>query len=151
MIYRPSAFSEINRVLKPDGKVALAELMKKPNLTPYAARKIQEMEKIQSDLTQLTFHIPFTTYYETIMAQAGFKNIHIIETYEKVQSREMIKAIGGWKNLWKISKWMLKIIWKSPKLRHDFIKQGEVKRVIIRDKRTAKFIIQAVMIGEKTN
>jgi hypothetical protein len=139
------------RVLKPNGKVALAELMKLPEVTPFADRKILDIEKIHSEITGFTFHIPLTTDYISLLSHAGFANIMIKEKFGQAKTQELIQAVGGWKNLWKIMKWMIKIMWKSPKIRQLFMKQGKVKRVLMRDPRTAKFVIQVIMLGEKTN
>ncbi len=147
---RLEAFKEMLRILKPRGILALSELMKDPKTTPFADRKIKEAEAIQSEITGYMFRIPPISEYEGILKEVGLQNIHIIARFDRPKTKDLVEAVGGWKNLLKIIRIMIRLMRKSKKLRKMFINQGKVKRILTQNKKTARFILRVVMVGEKT-
>jgi ubiquinone/menaquinone biosynthesis C-methylase UbiE len=146
---RPEAFKGFFRVLKPKGVIALAELIKDPTVNKKADQKILTAEHLYSELLMYQFHIPSITDYTTWLTQSGFQNVHVEQTFPYPKSSEVIKRVGGWKMLFKISKIVFKLMRESPKIKEKFMKQSKVKRILYQSKATAKFILQGVMIGQK--
>ena len=97
----------------------------------------------------LGFLFPLVTDYIEWLTRAGFEHIHIAQQFSEPNLREKIKRVGGWKNLFKITKVMLKLMLASPVLRKKFIKVGLVKRVLYQNRPTAKYIFQAILAGQK--
>jgi ubiquinone/menaquinone biosynthesis C-methylase UbiE len=76
---QPSAFTGFFSVLKSGGYVALAEMVKDPEVNKRAAVKIAAAEKTYSGLLEYRFHIPLVTEYVDWLTQAGFENVRIHE------------------------------------------------------------------------
>jgi ubiquinone/menaquinone biosynthesis C-methylase UbiE len=144
-----SAFEGFFSVLKSGGQIALAELMKDPKVNARADAKILAAEQKYSDVLGYKFHIPPITDYVERLTQASFEHVHVAERFSEPSFREKIKNVGGWKNLFKITKVLLKLIRESPVLRKKFIQVGLVKRVLIQSRPTAKYIFQAILAGRK--
>ncbi len=147
---RQKAFDGFYKVLKPNGYIALAELMKDPAVSPAADAKILEAEKNYSELLGYDFHIPLYTDHIDHLKKAGFADVEIREKFTRIKYSEQVKLVGGWKNLWKISAATLKLMKSSKELRRKFLQMGLVKRVISKNKSTAGYIFQAVLTGLKT-
>ncbi len=145
----PKAFEGFLHVLKPGGLVILAELMKDPSVTTEADEQILTVEKDYSELLAYKFHIPLTTEYVDWLTRAGFTQVHVEEHFSQPGFRELLKAVGGWKPLFKIIKVMLRLMRGSPILKKKFLIVGRLKRVIIKRRSTSKFISQVVMTGKK--
>lgn len=146
---KQSAFEGFFSVLKNGGQIALAELMKDPTVNAKADAKILTAEEIYSNLLGYKFHIPLSIEYIERLTQAGFKQVHIEERFSEPNFHERLKIVGGWKNLFKITKVTLKLM-RNPVLRKKFLQVGRVKRVIVQNRSTAKFIFQALLIGNKS-
>lgn len=144
-----SAFEGFYSVLKSRGQIALAELMKDPKVNARADVKILEAEQKYSAMLGYKFHIPLITDYVEWLTRAGFKHVHVAELFSEPNFREKIKNLGGWKNLFKIMKVLLKLMMESPELRKKFIQVGLVKRVLYENRSTAKYIFQAILAGRK--
>ncbi len=146
----PQAFEGFLRVLKPGGIVTLAELMKDPGVTAEADEQILTVEKDYSELLGYKFHIPLTTEYLDWLTRAGFTQVEIKEHFSQPSFRELLKAVGGWKPLFKIIRVMLRLMRGSPILKKKFLIVGRMKRVLYKRRSTAKYISQVVMIGRKS-
>ncbi len=145
-----NAFEGFSLVLKSGGQIALAELMKDPKVNAKANAKILAAEKTYSGLSGYKFHIPLVTEYIEWLTRAGFEHVHIEKKFFRPNFREAIKNAGGWKNLYKIMKITFKLMRKSPLIRKKFLQVGLVKRVIYQDRSTAKYIFQAILVGQKS-
>ena len=146
---RQSAFEDFFSALKLGGRIALAELMKDPKVNAKADAKILGAEQTYSEVLGYKFHIPLVTDYVEWLTKAGFKNIHVAERFSDLNFLEKIKDIGGWKNLFEITRVLLRLMRASTVLRKKFIQVGLVKRVLYQNRSTAKYIFQAILAGRK--
>ena len=144
-----SAFEGFLSALKPGGQIALVELMKDPKVNARAAIKILAAEQTYSAVLGYRFHIPLITDYVEWLTKAGFEHIHLAERFSEPSFHDRIRNVGGWKNLFKITKVMLKLMLSSPVLRKKFLQVGLVKRVLYQNRPTAKYIFQAILMGRK--
>ena len=83
------------------------------------------------------------------MAKAGFENIRVAERLSEPGFLQKIEAAGGWKNLFKITSVLLRLMLASPLLREMFLQVGLVKRILYQNRSTAKYIFQGVIAGRK--
>jgi ubiquinone/menaquinone biosynthesis C-methylase UbiE len=150
-LLKQSAFKRFFSTLKPSGHIALIELMKDPKVNPRADKRILAAEKTYSTVLGYRFHIPLIIEYVEWLTKAGFEHVHLAERFTEPSLRERIRNVGGWKNLFKITKVTLKLMLASPSLRKKFIHVGLVKRVLYQNRPTAKYIFQAILIGRKTD
>lgn len=148
---KPEAFKEFYRVLKANGTLALAELMLDDAVNPKTEQRILDMEKVYSELVGYSFHIPKVSHYHKFCSDAEFKDIRSPQKFPTPRSRDMLEIVGGKKVLFKMLIKIIKLMRESPILKKRFMMNGEVKKVMIRDKRTAKFIQQALLIAKKRN
>ncbi len=146
---RQSAFDGFFSTLKPRGQVALAEIMKDPEVDAAADAKILEAERTYSDVLGYRLHIPFVDEYVGWLTRAGFVDVHVSERFREPGFREKVRSVGGWRNLFRIVKVVLKLMYASPALRKKFVQAGRVKRVMYQSRPTAKYVLQAVMTAHK--
>ena len=146
-----SAFEGFFSALKFGGQIALAELMKDPKVNAKADAKILAAEQTYSAVLGYKFHIPLLTDYIELLTKAGFENIHVTEHFSEPNFLEKVNNVGGWKNLFEITRVTLKLMLASPMLRKKFIQVGLVKRVLYQNRPTAKYIFQAILAGQKPN
>jgi ubiquinone/menaquinone biosynthesis C-methylase UbiE len=146
-----SAFEGLFSTLKFGGQIALAELMKDPKVNAKADTKILAAEQTYSAVLGYRFHIPLITDYIEWLTRAGFEDIHVAEHFSEPKSLEKIKNVGGWKNLFEITRVLLKLMQTSPVLRKKFLQVGLVKRVLYQNRPTAKYIFQVILTGRKPN
>ncbi len=144
-----NAFKGILSALKPRGQIALAELMKDPEINAGADAKILAAEQTYSAVLEYKFHIPLITDYVEWLTRAGFENVHVAEKFSEPNFHEKIKNVGGWRNIFKIMKVVLRLMRASPVLRKKFLQVGRVKRVLYQNQPTAKYIFQAILAGQK--
>jgi ubiquinone/menaquinone biosynthesis C-methylase UbiE len=146
---KQSAFNGFYRALKRGGRIALAELMKDPDVDAEADAKILGAERMYTELLGYDFHIPLATDHIAHLKSAGFKNVEIAERFPRPRFRDQLEAVGGWGNLWKITRASLKLMMANTALRKKMVQMGKVKAVIARNAPTAKYIFQAIMMGRK--
>ena len=146
---RPGDFRGFCTVLRPGGRIALAELMKDPGVKAGEDAQILRAEELYSEVLGIKFHIPLITEYTDWLTQAGFENVQVDKRFSNPTFREKMENAGGWKNLVKISRAMLKLMRESTVLRRKFVSIGRVKRVLFEKQATAKYIFQAVVSGGK--
>jgi len=144
-----SAFEGFFSALKSGGQIVLAELMKDPKVNARADAKILAAEQIYSAVLGYKFHISLITDYVEWLTRAGFEHVHVAEQFSEPSFNEKIKNVGGWKNLFKITKVLLKLMQASPALRKMFIQVGLVKRVLYQSRPIANYIFQAILAGRK--
>lgn len=125
--------------------------MKDPKVNARANKKILAAEQTYSAVAGYKFHIPLITEYAEWLTKAGFEHVHLAEQFSQQSLQERVRNIGGWKNLFKITKATLKLMLVSPMLRTKFTQVGLVKRVLYQNSPTAKYIFQAILTGQKTN
>jgi ubiquinone/menaquinone biosynthesis C-methylase UbiE len=148
---RQSAFEGFFSALKVGGQIALAELIKDPKVNAKADSKILAAEQTYSEILGYKFHIPLVNDYVEWLTKAGFENINVAERFSEPNFLEKIEDVGGWKNLFEITRVMLRLMRASPVLRKKFVQVGLVKRVLYQNRRTAKYIFQVILAGRKTN
>ncbi len=146
---QPSAFNGFFRVLKPGGHIALAELVKDPEVNANADAKILAAEEVYAELLGYKFHIPLITEFTDWLGRAGFEQVHVEERVSTPSTREQVKRVGGWKNLFRISKVLLKLMFQSRALRRKFMQMGRVKKVLYQNRSTAKYVFQAILAAQK--
>jgi SAM-dependent methyltransferase len=146
-----SAFEGFFSALKFGGQIALAELVKDPKVNAKADAKILAAEQTYSAVLGYKFHIPLITDYIEWLTKAGFENIHVAEHFSEPNFLERINNVGGWKNLFEITRVLLKLMRTSPILRKKFLQVGLVKRVLYQNRPTAKYIFQVILAGRKPN
>ena len=148
-LLRRSAFEGFFQALKPGGLLALAELVKDENVSSEADAKIRAAEQTYSDVLGYEFHIPLVTQYLEWLAGAGFEQVRVVERFSEPSLREKIRNVGGWRNVFRITRVLLRLMWKSPTLRRMFLHVGSVKRVLYQNRATARYVFQAVLAGRK--
>lgn len=148
---RPSAFDGFLSASKPGGQIALAELVKDPKVSAKADARILAAEQEYSALLGYRFHIPLLTDYIEWLREAGFENVHIAERFSQPSLLERIRKVGGWRNFFEIMRAIIKLMLASPVLRKEFIQVGLVKRVLVENRPTAKYIFQVILTGRKPN
>lgn len=146
---RQSAFEGFFSALKPSGYVALAELMKDPKVDAAADAEILKAEESYSEVLGYRFHIPLSTEYVDCLARAGFVDVNVSERFRSPSFRRMVRNVGGWANLFRILWVTLRLMFSSSKLRRMFLQVGRVKRVLVEDRSTAKYVFQAVITARK--
>ena len=146
-----SAFKGFFSALKFGGQIALAELVKDPKVNAKADAEILAAEQTYSAVLGYEFHIPLITDYIEWLTKAGFENIHVAEHFSEPNFLERIKNVGGWKNLFEITRVLLRLMRTSPVLRKKFLQVGLVKRILYQNRPTAKYIFQAILAGRKPN
>ncbi len=114
-----------------------------------ADRKIIAAEEEYSALIGYRFHIPPAGEYIDWLEKAGFENAQMRERFLEPRLSEKIRAVGGLKNLLRISSITLRLMRKSPVLRKKMLQSGRVKRVLFQSRSTAQFIFQAIITGRK--
>jgi arsenite methyltransferase len=146
---KPAAFSGFLKALKPGGFIALAEIVKDPNVGAKADTRILTAESLYSELLGYPFHIPRVNEYLGILEGAGFEEVSVRRRFENPGLRESVRGLGGWRNIFRISAATLKLMSKSPILRKKFLQAGRVKDTLIKNPTTARYIFQALIMGRK--
>jgi len=145
----PSSFEGFRRVLKPGGLLALAEMMKDPGVSRKADARILSAEASYSDLVGYKFHLPTVDEYIERLAEAGFEDARIRQRFVEPGIRERARNLGGWGEIFRISRATLKLMMGSPILRKRFMQAGWVKDTLIRNRSTAKYVFQGLVTGRK--
>ncbi len=148
-LLQQSAFENFFSVLKPGGQIALAELMKDPEVDAGADARILEAEKRYSAMLGYDFHVPLVKDYVDRLMRAGFHDVRIAERFSEPSLHEKIRNVGGWGNLLRITGVVLRLMATSAELRRKFVEVGNVKMVLVQDRSTAQYIYQAILVGQK--
>ena len=146
-----SAFEGFFSALKSGGQIALAELVKDSKVNSKADAKILAAEQAYSAVLGYKFHVPLITEYIKWLTKAGFENVRVAKRLSEPNFLEKMEAAGGWKNLFEITRVLLRLMLASPVLRERFIQVGLVKRILYQNRPTAKYIFQVILAGRKPN
>jgi ubiquinone/menaquinone biosynthesis C-methylase UbiE len=146
-----SSFEGFHRVLKPGGMLALAEMMKDPDVSAKADERILAAEASYSELVGYTFHLPTVDEYVELLTEAGFEDVRVRQRFVEPGIGESARNLGGWGGIFRISMATLKLMLDSPVLRKKFMQAGWVKNTLIKNRSTAKFIFQALITGRKSS
>ncbi len=146
-----SAFEGFFSALKSGGQIALAELVKDSKVNAKADAKILAAEQAYSAVLGYKFHVPLITEYIEWLTKAGFENVRVAKRLSEPNFLEKMEAAGGWKNLFEITRVLLRLMLASPVLRERFIQVGLVKRILYQNRPTAKYIFQVILAGRKPN
>jgi len=84
-----------------------------------------------------------------MLADAGFEDVRIRERFVEPGPRETARNLGGWGEIFRISRATLKLMVASPVLRVRFIQAGRVKATPIRNRSTARYVFQGLITGRK--
>ena len=144
-----SSFEGFRRVLKPGGMLALAEMMKDPDVSVKADARILAAEASYSELVGYKFHLLTVNEYVDMLTKAGFEDVRVRHKFVEPGIGETARSLGGWGGIFKISMATLKLMVRSPILRKKFMQAGWVKNTLIKNRSTAKFIFQALLTGRK--
>ena len=145
----PASFEGFFRVLKPGGLLALAEMMKDPEVGNKADAKILAAEASYSDLVGYAFHLPTADEYMAMLRRAGFDDVRVRNRFVEPSMRETARSLGGWGGLFSISVAALRLMMSSPVLRRRFVQAGRVKNTLIKSRSTAKYVFQGIITGRK--
>lgn len=147
----PSTFVDFRQILKPGGMIALAEMMKDPLVTEKADSRILAAEASYSNLVGYRFHLPTVDEYLEILARAGFQEVPVRRRFVESGMRETARTLGGWRNVFRLSRAALGLMMSSPVLRKKFLQAGWVKNTLMKNKSTAKSVFQALITGQKSS
>ncbi|MEX2411620.1 MAG: class I SAM-dependent methyltransferase [Candidatus Paceibacterota bacterium] len=86
----PKAFSEVHRILKPQGKIILAIIDKNSEL----GRKYEKEKSSNKFYSDAHFHS--TEELTTLLQQSGFKNFHYWQTLTSLKENEIEKPETGY-------------------------------------------------------
>ncbi len=146
---RQATFNGFFSALKSGGQVALAELMKDPTVDAVADSKILGAEESYSEVLGYRFHIPLVAEYVDYLGKAGFVGVCVSERFKEPGFRDKVRNMGGWKNMLRIVWVTLRLMVTSSDLRNKFLKVGRVKRVLVQNRSTAKYVFQAIVMARK--
>lgn len=145
----PIALKEFYRVLKPQGIMGFNEVMLNPD-TPAKKREIiMAAGVLFEEIAGYPLTILSTKDYETMCASQGFQDFTLQVFKEKMTIKQGFQLIGGPKNFWHLIRLMLELSRKSSAIRRKFKIQGKVKKIVFRQRKTAKYVQTAVCIARK--
>jgi len=146
------AFPEFNRVLRDDGRLGVNEMYRAKNVPPEATEHVDASVRAFCELTELPFTLRSPPTWGQAFKSTGFADITLEEHSNASQppySGSIVEEFGGWRKLagtlWKILVYAL----RSGKMRKRFATIGRVKRVLIQDKETSKYIGYVLCVGRK--
>jgi len=143
------AFKEFRRVLKPGGYIAINETYKADEIPEESLELVDRCEEIFQEIIELPFKYNTATQWKKAFEDANLKDIQLEEVpWKSIKVRKLIKDIGGYKYLFKILGKVIKLAWKSKKLRHRFGLLGKAKRVF-RNKEAKKYVGYVLVVGKK--
>ncbi len=146
-----SAFKEFFRVLKPGGYLGINEMFKADNISFEANKLIEESEEILQELTDFPFTLYTVSDWRKAFQDASLTNVQIREfPYENIKVTNVMKDIGGFKPLMKMTGRLISYAWKSKTLRKKFGLLSKTKRKLFRNKKASKFVGYLLCTGMKS-
>jgi len=147
------AFPEFYRVLKDGGHLGVNEMYKANDVPPEALDRVNHGERLFTELTDLPFTIRSSASWSSAFESARFSDILMEETSNASQppyALNIVDEFGGWSKLGG-TLWMMFILaLRSGKMRERFVKIGEAKGVLLRDKVTSRYLGYLLGIGRKS-
>jgi ubiquinone/menaquinone biosynthesis C-methylase UbiE len=147
------AFKEFNRVLKIGGRLGINEMYMEDELPTQVKRKVDEGERVFSDITELPFKVRTGSEWRKQFQNTGFIDV-TAEKYTNVARRldafKMVKEFGG---LWNITKtvWeMLVLAAKSKKIRRRIALINKGKNILVNDQEVSNYIGYILCVGAKS-
>lgn len=144
---RERAFKEFARVLKPGAYVGINEMYREKEIPAKAAEEIAQVEKNIGEITGLPFSLLSPEEWKEELERAGLKdvNVRICKPIRYLQeTKNMADAMGG---NWNFAKYLTGTILKivkysllSKKLRYQFKRLEESKKILLRKKSTSKYV-----------
>ena len=145
----PIALEEFYRVLKPDGIMGFNEIM----LDPDTPEKTKELIKITGALFEEIAGYPLkilsSKKYVTMCEAQGLRDISLTIFKERITIKQGFQLIGGPRNFWKLMRLMIVLSRKSPAIRYKFKIQAKVKKIVFRQRKTAKYVQTAICLARK--
>ena len=147
----PRAFKEFKRVLKVGGYIGLNELYKEDEIPEDIIEKIRHAENILQEATQLPFKLNPPNYWKKTFEDRDMNKIEmekfsIYASFKEI--RKVVKEFGG-KKILKIMPQIIGIMLRSKKIRTMITKANQVKRVLIYDKKSAKYVGYILIATQK--
>jgi ubiquinone/menaquinone biosynthesis C-methylase UbiE len=143
------AFKEFRRVLKPGGYIAINEMYKADAIPEEPAEIVNRGEEIFQEIIELPFKYYTANDWVKAFENANLKDVQLEEVpYKSIKIRQLIKDIGGYKYMFKTMGAIIKLAWKSKKLRHRFGLLGQAKKVF-RNKEAKKYVGYVLVVGKK--
>ncbi len=145
------AFKEFKRVLKVGGYIGLNELYKEDEIPEDVTEEIQRAENMLQEATQLPFKLNPPNYWKKTfedidMNKIKMEKFSIYASFEEI--RKIVKEFGG-KKIIKIMPQIIGIMLRSKKIRTMMIKANQAKRVLIYNKKSAKYIGYILSTAQK--
>ena len=147
-----TAFLEFKRVLKAGGYLGINEMFKADEIPAEVREKVDYGENVFKELTELPFSLRTPSMWENGFIGNGYEKINV-ETKTDYLSLgrgfKMIEEMGGWLLLLSRFWSMIKLGYRSKKIRARYGKISKGKRVLLNDPVTSKYIGYLIGVGKK--
>ncbi|TFH30586.1 MAG: class I SAM-dependent methyltransferase [Promethearchaeota archaeon] len=143
------AIPEFFRVIKPRGYVGFNELMLNPNTPQKPLAKIQYAGEVHLEFSGFRLTIPTSIEYTKWVKKAGFQDPLFQISRYKTSLKHFFKTVGGRKKFWELMKLTWFLYKNSSIIKEKFEKQAIVKKIIKRQRKTAKFITPTLCVARK--
>jgi ubiquinone/menaquinone biosynthesis C-methylase UbiE len=145
----PVALKEFYRVLKPNGIMGFNEIMLDPETPEKTKELIKTTGVLFEEITGYPLKILSTQKYVTMCEAQGLHDISLTIFKERITIKQGFQLIGGPRNFWKLMRLMTVLSRKSPAIRHKFKIQAKVKKIVFRQRKTAKYVQTAICLARK--
>jgi ubiquinone/menaquinone biosynthesis C-methylase UbiE len=146
------AFPGFLRILCLGGCLGVNEMYRDDDVPADAKKKVDDAEKLFHYLTELPFTLRSPKVWLRAFEEAGFGNV-AIEVHSNAESPpysgDMVEVFGGWGKLLGILWSILVFAIMSGVMRRRFSQINEVKKRLLRDKVTRKYIGYVLSVGKK--
>ncbi len=146
------AFPEFARVLRDGGRLGVNEMYRAENVPLEIKEKVDDNEKAFRELTELPFTLRSSETWHQAFESVGFDAV-LLEEHPNSQhqpySGSIVEEFGGWRKLmgtlWRLLVYAL----RSGEMRRRFSAISAMKKVLIKDKETSKYIGYVLAVGTK--
>jgi len=146
------AFPEFSRVLRDGGRLGVNEMYRAEDVSPEATEHVDASVRAFCELTELPFTLRSPVTWGQSFKSAGFSDVTLEEhpnSSQRPYSGSIVEEFGGWRKLadtlWRLLVYAL----RSGRMRKRFADISGVKRVLIQDKETSKYIGYVLCVGRK--
>ncbi len=146
------AFPGFNRVLKTGGHLGINELYRADDVPPEARERVDSSIREFCELTELPFTLRTPSTWRGAFTDAGFTEAAVEEhpnSKETAYPDGVADIFGGWGNflgtIWQVFVYYL----RSGVMRRKFYKINRVKKVLIKDGETSRYVGYVLCAGEK--